>query len=281
MWSPKLVLSINYTDLFQIINVGHPIIIRTSCILLAIRMEKPTQAKPVENKGSQVQTKEVVVGLLSREIRNQISPKQFEQAQLCLQCLKLDGEELDSAREVLDLYNILSSKLLPSGQKCSAVAITKVILLAVGVGEAEKLTVDRKELETAENLLTFPKLLLKICSRLDGENYHTFQVCICRAELDCNPERISSRVNLMKKLLHKTKISQTNVDILIKWLKSVDRVDLAEEVKRYKDKVTQETNPESSDQKSATSFLVSQESTPLSQDLSSQAQKLVISTGEW
>lgn len=159
----------------------------------------------------------------------QIGSEQFQQAKLFLQCIDLGGHNLESANDLLDLLRIVSSD-----QKALSVAILKFVLLEIGVTGAEKLMANTDNTQRAQRLLKFPTLLVKLCQRLGKDDFNTFKGCVCEAVLNCNPDSVQSRTNLMKKLLQQLKISPTKVEVLIEWLSVAGRMDLVQEVEEYK-----------------------------------------------
>ena len=61
---------------------------------------------------------------------------------------------------------------------------------------------------------------------------------MCRVVLGCNPSTVTSREDLMKKLVQQNKVTSDNVVELKEWLKSARRNDLATIVSDYELKVS-------------------------------------------
>ena len=167
-------------------------------------------------------------------MRDQLSTDQFERAKLFLSCYTFQEDQLDDAKDLVDLLTILDG--IPDDKtRLPSISILQYILVFLGVKQASSLMASSEDLERAKIHLAFPALLVDLCRSLGNDSFDRFKKPICYAVLKCDHSNIQSREHLMRELVQREKISHDNVEVLKKWLGTTKLNMLASKVNAYEE----------------------------------------------
>ena len=173
------------------------------------------------------------------DLRDKLSPDQLERAKLCLHCIGLGGQALNNANDPAELLDVIRQS--DEHEDTLSLPILKHTLVLIGVRQATLLDdlIQDHDQEKLQSLLEFPTLLINLCRKLGDDDFRRLKGSMCRVVLRCNPSTVTSREDLMKKLLQQKKVTPDNVGELKEWLiSSAKRNDLATTVSDYELKVS-------------------------------------------